>query len=524
MRFLFMFLCITTLHANEHANTLQRQAANIAKTTTPESIPGFVTGTPPEARLDNVHALEAAGESATSTSQYAKDVQEIAETRPYFVIDPKKDPIMTHAQNAAKDPEAFLQSQMHNRKPRTTFEFKKCRESKPATELTCQKSLLTPTIHIEPAKYSHFWCTSGAHPSPDDPRCRAKAYYNPARKYKEEVVSITDEKWTNTCSALQEKTRAGVCRLVRKSCPKGSETKYVKGPVGRTGKTDSRPITKPCWRYEHTYQCNHPSPNTCAVLRKSTCEQMQSNCIQKIGEECVEWEQTYRCPVDVQEDELSPVSSAGFKLPKGGTSVTYTANTDMNDAISKLSIFEEIQNEMRVSPTADSITVFKGKPRACTVAFAGFKNCCTSGSGWGMYLGLSNCNPEEKDLADSQRRGLCVRLGTYCAERVLGICTRKKRSACCFPSKISRILHEQGRSQLGLGWGSAKNPDCRGFTPEELSHIDFDQLDLSEVFAEIAARAKNITARVVQRNMSDRINDMTSGLNNAEAGPSNGGD
>ena len=44
-----------------------------------------------------------------------------------------------------------------------------------------------------------------------------------------------------------------------------------------------------------------------------------------------------------------------------------------------------------------------------------------------------------------------------------------------FGSKLGRILQQQGRSQLGIGWGS-----CRGLTVAEVESIDFERLDLSE--------------------------------------------
>ena len=44
-----------------------------------------------------------------------------------------------------------------------------------------------------------------------------------------------------------------------------------------------------------------------------------------------------------------------------------------------------------------------------------------------------------------------------------------------FGSKLGRILQEQGRGQLGVGWG-----DCRGLTVAEIERIDFERLDLSE--------------------------------------------
>ena len=50
-----------------------------------------------------------------------------------------------------------------------------------------------------------------------------------------------------------------------------------------------------------------------------------------------------------------------------------------------------------------------------------------------------------------------------------------RRVWCTFGSKLGRILQEQGRKQLGRGWG-----DCRGLTVAEIEGIDFGSLDLSE--------------------------------------------
>ena len=240
---------------------------------------------------------------------------------------------------------------------------------------------------------------------------------------------------------------------------------------------------------------------------------MRSKCITKIGEECVEWEQDYRCPKGQLIDEKETLTEAGYAMPDVDTTLSYTANKEMNEAIAKLSIFQEMQGEMRQDKSLNSITVFKGQNKACTIGFAEFKNCCTK-KGWGSSVGLQGCEDTDLELAEKNKRGLCVEVGSYCAAKLAGVCTRKKRSSCCFPSKLSRIVHEQGRPQLGIGWGEAKSPDCRGFTPEELARLDFDRLNLSELFEEIATRVKKVSSRVVKRNMTDRINTMTSGLGN----------
>lgn len=52
---------------------------------------------------------------------------------------------------------------------------------------------------------------------------------------------------------------------------------------------------------------------------------------------------------------------------------------------------------------------------------------------------------------------------------------------CCFDSKISRVYQEEGRKQLGLSWGTAQNPMCRGLTQKEIGKVDFSKIDLQEL-------------------------------------------
>ena len=48
----------------------------------------------------------------------------------------------------------------------------------------------------------------------------------------------------------------------------------------------------------------------------------------------------------------------------------------------------------------------------------------------------------------------------------------KKTSFCCFGSKLAKIVHEQGRAQISIGWGDAEHPDCRPLTVKELQKIE----------------------------------------------------
>lgn len=507
MRIVLLSVLVThTLYAGEY-DALQTQAVHTHRTTNPSSLPGFVTDKPKEVNLKTPQGLDVTGD--TGSNQHAKHLKELAQKRPYFVIDGSKDPIMQRARSAVQDPHAFLRKPLHNRKACRAYTYKTCLEGRPTKRFKCQKSLVELKVRIEPAKYSHYWCTSGMH-APDNPACQAKKYYKTARKYKEEVIKIIDEKWTNTCQVLEENIH---CRLVKTVCPEGPEIKNVKGVVASCGKVEERPVKQKCWRYELTFVCHDKNPKAqtseCDALRHAACEQIRSICVQKEGQACVLWEQTYKCPHGTQEVEEEGFDASFDLLPLTQHKKDPKASQEMQDAIAKLSILKEAEKELHMQPTLKLSTIFKGQRRNCTIAFAGFKNCCTGNSGWGVDLKLTGCDGEERDLAQRTRKGLCVLIGTYCAQRALGACIRKKRSSCCFPSKLSRILHEQGRKQLGMTWGSAQNPNCRGFTAEELSKINFDKLDLSAVFHDVKQRMKETSENVLKRNISGRLKHIT---------------
>jgi len=75
---------------------------------------------------------------------------------------------------------------------------------------------------------------------------------------------------------------------------------------------------------------------------------------------------------------------------------------------------------------------------------------------------------------------LCHLVGKKCTVRALGLCLQKKKIYCCFNSILARIIHEQGRPQIGIGWGDVDNPNCRGLAPGEINAIDFSKIDLTE--------------------------------------------
>ena len=107
-----------------------------------------------------------------------------------------------------------------------------------------------------------------------------------------------------------------------------------------------------------------------------------------------------------------------------------------------------------------------------------------------VVMSMMSCNEEEGKLAMKEGARLCRSIGTWCSKciRVLGKCVsciEHTTSKCCFNSKLARILNEQGRAQLGIGWGGAQNPSCAGFTVAQLQALDFSRMDLTEFYASI---------------------------------------
>ncbi|MDW2302547.1 conjugal transfer protein TraN [Vibrio alginolyticus] len=92
------------------------------------------------------------------------------------------------------------------------------------------------------------------------------------------------------------------------------------------------------------------------------------------------------------------------------------------------------------------------------------------------------CEEEELDLAMKVELLSAHYLGSYCKTEVLGACIEKRKSYCAYDSPLSRILMEQiyQQPQMGLSWGSAKNPNCSGLSIEDIGNVDWDQVNLDE--------------------------------------------
>ena len=289
------------------------------------------------------------------------------------------------------------------------------------------------------------------------------------------VINDTGEHYwyeDDKCKEYERLCDAGLCRYV--SMVEDPQTdKYWKGKRIRGS-----------WGQTVTYACKYDDgTSNCKKLRLRGGEQIGSECIKEIAGKCVKWRQKYRCRDRVRSKGYRFSGETAFCLDGNCIDTSFKSDEDMIEALGYLSILEHVRKEL---DGTNNINIFKGIAKTCTRWILSFKDCCVR-HGWGMDIGLASCDRDSKELAEQRNEGKCVRIGSYCAEKLplLGTCVRKKTVFCCFGSKFAKLLQEQGKRQLGIGFGAAEAPNCRGFTAEELRRIDFSKLDLSEIAEDV---------------------------------------
>ncbi len=152
-----------------------------------------------------------------------------------------------------------------------------------------------------------------------------------------------------------------------------------------------------------------------------------------------------------------------------------------------------------------TLYIFNGKPLQCRPAGVNtnFFNCCDQSEGSFLFI-KKNCGEPDTDCVAAAAAGSCHFVGSYCMTSwPLFGCVQNANVYCCFSDMLARIIQEQGRPQLNSfpdGFGSTGSPDCRGFTTDEFSHIDFSKINFSEYI--------NANEAKMQTNVQSAVNKM----------------
>ena len=284
-----------------------------------------------------------------------------------------------------------------------------------------------------------------------------------------------------------EERDEGACNAAtgNDQCTLTSETCSDSSPQTRT--INGLEVTRSCWNWERSYQCTSLAPaNDCAPIEaKQTCSFDHEKCL---DDNCSVKERVYKCSLSTlggNADTPKYVCSDDIYCIDGNCeTIEREASTEFNDALVALNSLGQARDEFN----ENDFTVFKGSRATCHKKIFGAINCCAGKSI--LPGGLALCSKEEKQLDERDRKGLCSYVGSYCSKKILGVCVTKKKAYCCFESKLTRIIQEQGRKQLGRPWGDPKKEQCAGFTIQEFQRLDLSKMDFSEVYTDFLEAAK----------------------------------
>lgn len=344
------------------------------------------------------------------------------------------------------------------------------------------------------------------------------------------------------------------CKNIGARCVEGPETREIEGYR----------VFKECWNYEDSFECVYPSQNSCNALREEGCVHIRGDndvvdklsgsldeCLVKYKntDQCLSHKKNYVCYDDKESvDEHTRIDLKNQKLQKkircskgplcldgscfkdldqekDQAQQSKENISDMQKALSQISAAQEMALDQIRDGDSNIVSVFKGEALSCKKnPTLGFRDCCgASPKGWGVGIGFTKCPSDAKAMAERRQAGHCINLGTYCSKKIKGFgCIEKKQTYCCFGGRLQKIIQEQGRTpQLGIGFGSAESPDCRGLTIEELSNLDFDKINFEEFYQGLMEKYKtpNIArdnARVTDAFKSIQEDFNTTGSNNKE--------
>ena len=122
-----------------------------------------------------------------------------------------------------------------------------------------------------------------------------------------------------------------------------------------------------------------------------------------------------------------------------------------------------------------------------------------------VVMQLMSCETDEQILAMKRGADLCHYVGSFCSQKILGACVERTKSYCCFNSKLALIIQEQGRAQLGKGWGTGNEPQCGGLSMEEIGAIDFSRIDFAGFFTDVMKNTGTYTSNAAKDRLTDQI-------------------
>lgn len=450
--------------ANAAAASGRQLAENTIRQFNPNSVYDKYNSTPTQSTLytgvqeSSADQMQQQANQAMNTSETAKTIITSEQTRPVYPVNLK---------TADMQRSLLIQSEADNIIRGVTNQYIDCQPKQACHFEYLQKSCLRSAM-------------------PQQPGCRKNLVVNV-------VGNTVTESWSGSCGYLEQLSSQGICHVKEEKCLLSNATKKI----------NDVSVTRACWEKQFNYDCQiAATADDCAALDTAQCEQLNSICNKKVGDVCVSYQQSYRCPQNTCVNTANIVCGDGkdYCLNSDCSDHQYQTSKDFGRVLTAVSATNEEAKDFRMN------SIFKGKPHECRDDAGNFSNCC-QGSGWGQDMKLAHCSQEEKALGAAREKNMTVYAGRYCSSKFLGKCIEHKETYCVFPSKIAKVIQEQGRrGQLHISFGDGKHANCRGITPEQLQRINLSKIDFGkEIMDELGLKVKNPNQNATRQAINTRI-------------------
>lgn len=310
---------------------------------------------------------------------------------------------------------------------------------------------------------------------------------------------LEDRRYTN----FDERLASNCAQVLEPSCTYFA-SQVIQG--GSTRNINGKHVTRSWWERSHSYNCDDSEfVNSCSPFEDSpVCRQSETPVCQSYDDDgnCVFASYTYICESDTS--FTAECNNEAHCADGSCDGAPEEENTDYAEASAWLNFLDDMADknqcdgdatapveedgvvvedcqENRLEEGNTTPEVFSGEYLTCR---RGNTNCCD-------LDGKGSCSAEEERLAARRLAGAAHYLGMRC-NRFLGICVSVDEYWCAYASKFARVFQEEAHDQTGAQLNYPGSPHCPALTVEQLQALNFDQMDLSEIYGDLLSQTDSL--------------------------------
>lgn len=313
-------------------------------------------------------------------------------------------------------------------------------------------------------------------------------------RYEEDIWEPDDKEFYKSLSTNSN------CKLLSEKIIEPGETKSIEG----------QSVYREVWAKKLCYQCSFLESESCKNLRENGVL-VGKRCLKENSQsQCELWEKTYDIAALKQGGlDIVDFSNLGIWGAQDEFDKTYPPNKDFGEVITTLSVFSDMKEELSEKPVDINLDlrVFGGKAFKCKKNKFDhfFYDCCGTLDGGLIKMNIVDCDSEEKLLQKARQEGRAIWVDKKKSLSLEGF--SESNCYCVFPTKLARIVQEFARKKFPEydplhPFGDLKNPDCSGITLDQLTDLDFEEIDLSEVIGDLKEK-------ITQKGLGKKLNDIS---------------